>query len=163
MKPYQKPEDPLSLFSLSIFQINGLLMRSGDVITRSIDQSSARWQVLGRIGHGTRTVAQIARDMGLARQSVQRIADLLTAEELTVYTDHPTDRRTKFIEITEKGADVLAAIYERYAEWNRQLLTKLDPGQLKQIAASLEQIGQVIEEEINRFNLELTAPIHSEE
>lgn len=163
MKPYQKPDDPLSLFSLSIFQMNGLLMRSGDLITRSINQSSARWQVLGRIGHGTQTVAQIARDMGLARQSVQRIADLLTAEALTVYTVHPNDQRTKLIAITEKGKEILAAIYERYAEWNQQLLTKLDPDQLKQIAESLVQIGHVIEEELNCFYLAPTDRKQTEE
>ena len=159
MKPLQKPNDPLSNFSLQIFHMNGLLMRSGDIITRSIDQSSARWQVLGRIGHGTQTVANIARDMGLARQSVQRIADALTKEGLTVYQDLPTDRRTKIIAITSKGADVLSAIYTQYAEWNQHLMTKLNPEQLETIADALNKVGRVIEEEINSY---LTDKINAE-
>ncbi len=61
------PDDPLSRFSLSIFRLNGLLMWNGDRITGSIGQSSARWQVLGRVGYQPQTVAQMARDMGHAR------------------------------------------------------------------------------------------------
>ena len=76
MESTGKPNDPLSRFALSIFWINGLLLRNGDRLTRSIGQSSARWQVLGRVGDQPQTVAQIARDMGHARQSVQRVADV---------------------------------------------------------------------------------------
>ncbi|WP_020616481.1 MarR family winged helix-turn-helix transcriptional regulator [Paenibacillus daejeonensis] len=151
MKPLQKPNDPLSNFSLQVFHMNGLLMRSGDIITSSIGQSSARWQVLGRLGHGTQTVANIARDMGLARQSVQRIADALTKEGLAVYQDHAADRRTKIITITSKGAEVLNAIYVQYAQWNQHLMTKLNLEQLETIADALNKVGRVIEEEINSY------------
>src|SRR5690348_1847867 len=77
MESTGRPNDPLSRFALSIFWINGLLMRNGDRLTRSIGQSSARWQVLGRVGDQPQTVAQIARNMGHARQSVQRVANVL--------------------------------------------------------------------------------------
>jgi len=152
MNTIDKPEDPLSRFSLSIFHINGLLMRSGDIITRSIDQSSARWQVLGRIGYNPQTVAKIARDMGHARQSVQRVADVLVNEGLAIYKDHKTDRRTKLIELTPRGAEVLGAIYEQYAEWNQHLITKLDPGQLDKIADALENVGRILEKEVSFFS-----------
>ncbi|MDO3410927.1 MarR family transcriptional regulator [Saccharibacillus sp. CPCC 101409] len=163
MKPIQKPQDPLSRFSLAVFNMNGLLLRSGDRVTRSIDQSSARWQVLGRIGHGTPTVAHIARDMGLARQSVQRIADVLADEGLAVYREHPTDRRTKLIEITPKGTEVLNAIYERYAKWNRHVMSRLDPQQLKNIADALEEVERIIEKELNDFGSGKPGSDHTEE
>ncbi|MFS0724822.1 MarR family winged helix-turn-helix transcriptional regulator [Paenibacillus sp. 1P07SE] len=152
MKSIRKPEDSLSRFSLRIFHINGLLMRSGDLITRAIDQSSARWQVLGRVGHTPQTVANIARDMGLARQSVQRIADVLTSEGLTGYKDHQTDRRTKLLEITPKGETVLGAIYAQYADWNQHLMSKLDPGQLDTITDALAIVGKILEKELTFFN-----------
>ncbi|OXM87825.1 MarR family winged helix-turn-helix transcriptional regulator [Paenibacillus rigui] len=153
MNMTNKPEDPLSRFSLSIFHINGLLMRSGDIITRSIDQSSARWQVLGRIGYKPQTVAKIARDMGHARQSVQRVADVLVNEGLASYKEHQTDRRTKLVELTPKGAEVLGAIYEQYAEWNRHLMAKLDPEQLDKIADALEHVGQILKKEVDFFKI----------
>jgi hypothetical protein len=59
---------------LEVFRLNGRLLAAGDRMTRPSGQTSARWQVLGAINPEPRTVAQIARVMGLARQSVQRRA-----------------------------------------------------------------------------------------
>lgn len=145
MKSTGKPNDPLSRFSLSIFAVNGLLMRHGDMITRSIGQSSARWQVLGRAGYQPQTVAQMARDMGHARQSVQRIADVLAKEGLIVYRDNPKDRRAQLVALTRRGAEVLAAIYSLNDKWSRHLMTKLDPQKLGEVADALDAIAEVLE------------------
>jgi DNA-binding MarR family transcriptional regulator len=140
-----EPSDPLSRFSLRVFRVNGLLMRDGDIITRSIGQSSARWQVLGRVGYQPQTVAQMAREMGHARQSVQRVADVLAKEGLVIYKDNPADRRAQLLELTPQGAQVLAAIYALSDEWTQYLMTKLDPEQLIAVADALEQIAQILE------------------
>ncbi|MFN8441742.1 MAG: MarR family transcriptional regulator [Caldilineaceae bacterium] len=122
-------------------------MRTGDRITRSIGQSSARWQVLGRIGYRPQTVAQMARDMGHARQSVQRVADVLAQEGLVSYINNPKDRRSQLLELTPLGKETLAAIYEINASWSNSVITKFDPEQLIGIANALEQIAQVLEAE----------------
>jgi DNA-binding MarR family transcriptional regulator len=75
-------------------------------------------------------------------------------EGLAIYKDHQTDRRTKLVELTPKGAEVLGAIYEQYAEWNRHLITKLDPEQLDKIADALENVGRILEKEVNFFSNE---------
>lgn len=139
------PDDPLSRFSLSIFRVYGLLMESGDSMTRSIGQSSARWQVLGRAGYQPQTVAQIAREMGHARQSVQRVADVLERDGLVSYKDNPADRRAKLVELTLKGTEVLMAIYALNETWSQHLMSKLDPEQLSQLADALETIGDILE------------------
>lgn len=120
-------------------------MRNGDQVTRSIGQSSARWQVLGRVGYAPQTVAQMARDMGHARQSVQRVADVLVTEGLALYQDNPHDRRTRLLELTPQGAEVLMAIYSLSEAWSQHLMTKLDPAQLIAVAAALEDIGHILE------------------
>jgi DNA-binding MarR family transcriptional regulator len=145
MKSTGAPTDPLSRFALSIFKVYGLLMQNGDRMTRSIGQSSARWQVLGRAGYQPQTVAQMARDMGHARQSVQRVADVLAREGLVVYKDNPTDRRAKLVELTPQGIEVLMAIYALNEKWSHHIMAKLDPEQLTQIADALENIGDILE------------------
>lgn len=137
------PDDPLSKFSLSIFAINGLLMRSGEGVTRPLGQSSARWQVLGRASYQPQTVARMAQEMGHARQSVQRIADILEKEGLVAYKDNPADKRARLVELTAAGETVLAAIYARDQEDSQQLMTKLDPEQLVAIANALDGIAQI--------------------
>jgi len=126
MKSTEKPDDVWSTFALSIFKLNGLLMRVGEDITQAIGQSSARWQVLGR-AYEPQTVANMARDIGHTRQSVQRVADVLAREGLVVYKDNPADRRAQLLELTPQGLEVLTAIYIRQQEWSQRIMTKLNP------------------------------------
>ncbi|MBA2725123.1 MAG: MarR family transcriptional regulator [Actinobacteria bacterium] len=150
MSSVEVPDDPLSTFSLSIFAVYGLLMRSGDDVTRPLGQSSARWQVLGRAGYQPQTVAQMAHDMGHARQSVQRIADTLAKEGLVSYSDNPADKRARLVALTAQGETVLAAIYARDQEYSRQLMAELDPEQLVAIAAALEGIARIFAAHMER-------------
>lgn len=140
----KEPDDTWTTFALSIFKLNSLIIQVGEGISRPIGQSSARWQVLGR-AFEPQTVAQMARSMGHARQSVQRVADTLVKEGLIAYKDHPTDRRTKLLELTPQGMEVLTAIYTRQVEWSQHVMTKLNPEQLAMVGRALEDIGQVLE------------------
>jgi DNA-binding MarR family transcriptional regulator len=142
------PDDPLSRFSLSIFRVNGLLMRIGDIVTSAIGQSSARWQVLGRVGYKPHTVAEMARDMGHARQSVQRIANVLVSEGLAIYKENPADKRAQLVEITSQGSEVLSAIYALNEAWTEKLITKLSEAQLDALADDLEEISDILETEM---------------
>jgi DNA-binding MarR family transcriptional regulator len=151
MKSTEKPDDVWSTFALSIFKLNGLLMRVGEDITQAIGQSSARWQVLGR-AYEPQTVANMARDIGHTRQSVQRVADVLAREGLVVYKDNPADRRAQLLELTPQGLEVLTAIYVRQQEWSQRIMTKLNPEQLVEIADALEDIGQRLESDVNASN-----------
>jgi len=141
----ERDSDLLSQLSLSVFRLNGILMRNGDDMTKPIGQSSARWQVLGRASYQPQTVAQMARNMGHARQSVQRVADALAREGLVAYQDNPSDKRTRLLELTPEGADVLATIYSRYEAWSRHIMTKLDARQLATLAVALNEVADIVE------------------
>src|ERR1700687_4195702 len=103
MLEFPRPEDPLSYFAIGIFRINGALLRNGDRITKAIGRSSTRWHVLGQANFNPQTVAQIARNMGQARQSVQRVADVLAREGLVNYTNNTQDKRTQLLVVTSRG------------------------------------------------------------
>jgi len=141
------PDDAWTGFALAIFRVNGLIMRAGEGISRPVGQSSARWQVLGR-AFEPQTVAAMARDMGQARQSVQRVADALVADGLVAYQAHPTDRRTKLLELTPRGLEVLSAIYVRQVEWFDGVVTKLSTVNLTELTSALDEIGHALESEI---------------
>src|SRR4030095_5264202 len=88
---------------LEVFRLNGRLLSAGDALTRPLEQTSARWQVLGALDEGGRTVADIGRRMGLTRQSVQRTADLLEADGLLSYVDNPSHQRAKLAMLPPRG------------------------------------------------------------
>ena len=77
--------DAVTELVLKTFRLNGLFLQVAESIARPVGLTAAWWQVLGAVLDGPLTVAGIAREMGLARQSVQRIADLLAARGLAEY------------------------------------------------------------------------------
>jgi DNA-binding MarR family transcriptional regulator len=121
---------------LEVFRVNGDLLAVGDRLTRPFGQTSARWQVLGALQDKAQPVAGIARDMGLARQSVQRTADLLAGDGLVEYAVNPAHRRAKLVRLTPSGEQILAKISEQQVSWANQLARALPAG-VEQIAEAL--------------------------
>ncbi|MDB5528588.1 MAG: MarR family transcriptional regulator [Devosia sp.] len=150
--------DAWTKFAESIFAINGLLMQAGESISRPIGQSSARWQILGGLGYGPKSVAQLARDMGHARQSVQRLANVLLKEGLLTYRDKPDDRRTVLLELSPAGQAVLSAIYQRQLQWSERVTSQLDPDQLAALATTLQDIARIVAEQTDELPTEAPKP-----
>lgn len=137
------PQDAWSEFVLAVFDVNGLINRIGEEIARPAGQSAARWHVLGRT-MSPRTVADIASEMGHARQSVQRVADLLHQEGLIAFHPHPTDRRTKLAELTPEGRHVLADIYRRQLAWSDDVVSRLDETALRELTTAMQGVADVL-------------------
>ncbi len=114
-------EDPLTDLVLSIFRLNGFLLRAADRLTAGSGLTTARWQVLGAVLHEPLTVAAIARNMGLARQSVQRTADLLVEEGLCEYSPNPAHRRAKLLSSTDHGLNSIRRLGPRVSAWSKRV------------------------------------------
>jgi len=89
-----------------------------EAIARLEKQSRARWEVLLAIGSG-RTVPQIARRMGMARQSVQRIADLLAEARLLRFEANPDHRRSPLLKTTEEGSRLRERLERQLRGWEQ--------------------------------------------
>ena len=113
--------DALTDLILEIFRVNGDLLDAGDELTSDLGQTSSRWQVLGALRNHEDTVSGIARVMGLARQSVQRTADLLHADGLVEFVDNPAHRRAKLVRLTDQGRAFLADLAPRQNAWVNSL------------------------------------------
>ena len=125
---------------LEIFRLNGRLLAAGDALTRPAGQTSARWQVLGSLDGGPRTVVDIGRNMGLTRQSVQRTTDLLEADGLVSYAPNPAHQRAKLAGLTSKGRATLDAITTRQAEWANRIASQLIGDDLQDAIRTLQQV-----------------------
>ncbi len=58
---------------------------------------------LGGVLDGPQTVAEIARFMGIRRQSVQRVANVLVARGLAEYRLNPAHKRAQLLACTDGG------------------------------------------------------------
>ena len=124
---------------LLVFRLNGLLLEAGDRLAAPAGQTSARWQVMGVIDHEPLTVSQIARAMGLRRQSVQRTADLLASDGVAEFLDNPADRRAKLLALTPSGRRALRAIERGQFEWARKHGEAIGRKRLESAADALEE------------------------
>ena len=120
-KTARRPEDPLNDFVLNIFWLNGFFVDAADRLTAGSGLTTARWQVLGAVLHEPLTVAAIARNMGLTRQSVQRTANLLVEQGLCEYLPNPAHRRAKLLSPTDRGLDSLRELTPRVVAWSKRV------------------------------------------
>jgi DNA-binding MarR family transcriptional regulator len=129
---------------LEIFKLNGLLLAEGDRLAGEYGLSSARWKVLGAVAMsgGPMTVAQIGRDMGQARQSVQRIANEMAEGGYFAWVDNPADKRAKLLRLTAKGKRVYRQLELAQAPWADEAASALGGKELELARTLLRQLNQ---------------------
>lgn len=138
--------DAFAEFAIAALRLAGPLTQAGDALAKPSGQTSARWQVLAAANHAPMSVADAARALGLARQGVQRIADLLETEGLIAYRDNPTHQRAKLMVLTAAGDTALYNIKQRQAVWADRLGTELGERRLRQASALMAEIIEVLKE-----------------
>jgi DNA-binding MarR family transcriptional regulator len=139
--------DALSALAVHVLRLAGLLIEAGDDLARPAGQTSARWRVLAAVEDAPATVATIARALGQARQSVQRIADLLVSERLARYLEDPADRRARRLALTPRGRATLRAIQRAQRGWADALGAQIGTRALGQASATLERIAAALTKE----------------
>jgi DNA-binding MarR family transcriptional regulator len=135
---------------LSTFRANGLLLAAGDQLAGEEGLTSARWQVLGAIALARRplTVPQIARRMGLARQSVHTTVNRLLAAGLVELAPNADHRRSQLVRLTELGQARYEAIDRKQAVWINQLADGLHSSDLEATARTLNELCTRLEADV---------------
>lgn len=132
---------------LSTFRANGLLLGAGDLLGADEGLTSARWQVLGAIAVANRplTVPQIARRMGLTRQSVHATVNRLVRDGLLELAPNADHRRSQLVGLTERGGAMYEAIDRRQVAWVNRLARGIG-------RSELETAGRVLDELCRRLD-----------
>jgi DNA-binding MarR family transcriptional regulator len=87
-----------------------------------------------------KTVPQIARRLGVTRQGVQRIADLLVGEGVATYEANPDHRSSPHLVLTERGRTALAALTKSAAGLHARIADNLAVDDLQQLHAGLRNL-----------------------
>ena len=137
-----RPRLALNELIIQVFRLNGDLLAAGDVLVGDLGLTSARWQVLGAIALSPvpLPVAHVARNMGLTRQAVQRVADDMRTEGLVRYEPNPHHRRAMLVVMTERGEDAYRRASERQERWADGLVSGLPPDAIEAAGALLRTL-----------------------
>jgi DNA-binding MarR family transcriptional regulator len=130
---------------VQVFRLNGMLTAAGDALAAPAGQTSARWRVLAAVEEEPNTVAQIARAWSLARQSVQRVADLLERDGLIAYEDNPAHRRASLVALTPQGRAALGRIQKAQRAWAKAVGEEVGARDLETAGALLARVMAAVE------------------
>ena len=105
------------------YALNRSLVEAAQQLTEGTGITGAQWGVLSALNQAPepRSVAETARRMGLARQSVQRVADLLEGLALVHFLPDPADKRARLVAVTPQGQRLLDRLEGRQLRWVRQV------------------------------------------
>jgi DNA-binding MarR family transcriptional regulator len=84
--------------------------------------------------------------MGLTRQSVQRIADLLVERGLAEYRDNPAHRRAKLLVATEDGLAAVRRIGPMHAAAATALVAQLGRDRAAEVVEALRDLSDALGE-----------------
>lgn len=138
----------LSALFLDIFRANAALVAAGDQLVAPLGLTSARWQVLGSVAMAAspQPVAHIARDMGLARQSVQRLVNELVDAGLVELRDNPHHRRAKHVCLSDRGQATFVSIHKLQRPWVDGLADDMDVARIEAAAEVLRALRSRLEQ-----------------
>jgi DNA-binding MarR family transcriptional regulator len=106
--------------------------------------------VLSVLSGGARTVPQVARRLGVTRQSVQRVANLLAAEGLIESVANPDNARSPLFRLSKRGKEVLTAITRAADPWLHRVGEELSLEDLQRARAALAVLMRFARESIVR-------------
>ncbi|MFH8896504.1 MarR family winged helix-turn-helix transcriptional regulator [Streptomyces coeruleorubidus] len=140
-------QDLFSRSALGVFRLNGQFLAVAEELARPAGLTAAWWQVLGAVLGEPLPVSGIARAMGITRQSVQRIADLLVERGLAEYRPNPAHRRAKLLAPTEEGRAAIARIGPGHAAFADRLAEAFGEAELAEAVRVLERLSKVLDQE----------------
>ena len=125
-------QELLSALAKTAFRLNGQFVAIGEELARPAGLTAAWWLVLSTVLDRPLTVAEVARQIGLQRQSVQRVADVLVDGGLAGYQSNPAHRRAKLLKPTEDGRAAIRRIAPAHAAFARRLAAEHSTRALEQ-------------------------------
>jgi len=136
--------------ALTIFAANSQLVHAGNQLVAHLGLSSAWWQVLTALrgSDAPLTTAGLARKMGLTRQAVQRIVDLLEASGFVTFQPNARHQRAKLVALTEAGFAAVGRAEEAVGPIDDVIAQRLGAERIRNAIETLEELNDVIAESL---------------
>lgn len=162
MKGEKGDRKALALLATTLGQIHTtarVLREVEEAIAREAGQSAARWQVLSIASSGEWTVPHIARRLGLARQSVQRVAHALVGDDLAQFVPNPDHQSSPYLQLTLQGSQTCATIARSVDALQLKLADLVERKRIKSMRRDLHALQEAVTEALIRPDVEPPHPV----
>jgi DNA-binding MarR family transcriptional regulator len=145
--PERKKLERMEQVANQIFKLNGLLQDEGERMTAGTRVTPSRWRVLGTLtrNQGTLTVPQLGREMGQARQNVQRLVDAMAKDGLVEFQVNPAHIKSHNVVLTALGQRTYAELVSRRDESIYSMGQPLQVDELDSALAFLHKLAHILE------------------
>lgn len=143
----ETPHSTIPLIVADVFELAGLFRGHGEAIAQTVGQTQARWQVMSAASGTRLTVPQIARRLGVTRQNVQRIADLLVRENWAGFEPNPDHRASPHLVLNKRGQTVLAQLSKAAGGGHAKLARRLAGTDIGAIHRGLRRLVEAMNDE----------------
>jgi DNA-binding MarR family transcriptional regulator len=140
-----REQELMSALAKATFRLHGQLVMIGGDLAQSAGMTGSCWQVLAAVLHTPLAVADVAREIGVTRQSVQRVADLLVEQGLAEYRPNPAHRRAKLLTPTQAGRDAIRRIAPAHAAFAGRLAGELGVAAMEDTLAAVKRLSEALE------------------
>lgn len=130
---------------LTTFRLNARLMEAAQGLAAEGGITAAWWQVLGGILDQPRTLAEIGRQMGMTRQGVRRVADLLVNEGLAELRPNPAHRRAQLLACTKAGYWAIRQISIAQHPWAERIGAQIGADDLITANQTMQRLVDVLD------------------
>jgi DNA-binding MarR family transcriptional regulator len=131
--------------ALTVFALNGRFLKIADQLAEPAGLTATRWQVLGAVLNEPLTQAEIARRMGITRQSVQRTSTQLIEDGMIQLMPNPSHRKAMLLSPTEKGLEAIGKIGPQHADYAKRLQAELGKERMDQLSEALTELQLALE------------------
>lgn len=142
--------DLLTDVIITTFRLNGRIQEVAQGLAAAGGLTAAWWQVLGGVLDEPRSVAEVGRRMGLTRQAVQRVADLLVDKGLAEYRPNPAHRRAKLLAPTEAGYWAVRQISLAQRPWAKRVGAEVGADGLRAALDGMRRLVEALEADEER-------------
>ena len=142
-------KDLIPLIVADVYELAGRFREQGEAIAAAVGQTQARWQVMSAASADPRTVPQIARRLGVSRQNVQRIADLLVKENWANFADNPDHKGSPYLVLNARGDAALAKITKAAGSSHAHLARRLAGTDVGALHRGLRRLIQTLNDRDN--------------
>ena len=140
-----REQELLSALAKTVFRLNGQLVAVGEDLAIPSGMTGAWWQVLATVLRTPMSVSDIAREIGVTRQSVQRIADLLVEGRLAEYRSNPAHRRAKLLTPTDAGRTAVRRITPGHAAFAARLAEEMGVAAMEEALGVVRRVSEALE------------------
>lgn len=113
--------------------------------TTKVGLTPARFQTLQALGQGQPcTMVELADRLSVTKRNITTLIDGLEKDGLAKRRPHPTDRRSKLVELTEKGTVTLREASKYQRKHLENLVDNLDPEQQVLMTQALTKLTETI-------------------